>query len=187
MGPQICWVVSVLLSRLHSISMFQLRSPDRCMRFHGGREPRILHSRASPDLQGPDQSPPQHCSCLAWGLQGCHWCGAAGRLAHVYLPCQADVHGMMAGDHPAKGSLSNTQYVPTLLCLFRSLPSPCLRTRPTAQPKHTPGLPATLSARTACLKRRSHMVVLLGLCSILIVGAQADQQQPIEEALDDQP
>ena len=31
------------------------------------------------------------------------------------------------------------------------------------------------------------MVVLLGLCSILIVGAQADQQQPIEEALDDQP
>ena len=31
------------------------------------------------------------------------------------------------------------------------------------------------------------MVVLLGLRSILIVGAQADQQQPIEEALDDQP
>ena len=30
------------------------------------------------------------------------------------------------------------------------------------------------------------MVVLLGLRSVLIVGAQADQQQPVEEALDDQ-
>lgn len=33
----------------------------------------------------------------------------------------------------------------------------------------------------------AYMVVLLGLLSVLVVGAQADQQQAIEEALDDQP